>query len=76
MSQIQTQSVGVRRIYSCIEVLKNELKNTGHMSLVNAAVHCGYSQKYFRYHVMPAIITIDKCIQYDVLNDELVYVCS
>ena len=40
------------------------------------AAMAGYSYKYFRYAVIPEILTLSECLTYNKEQDEIVYICE
>jgi len=52
------------------------VRERGREKLGRVAWEAGWSYKYLRYTVLPEILAITECIEYDKGSDELVWVCE
>lgn len=48
----------------------------GREKIGKLAFETGYSYKHFRYYIVPQLLALTDCIEYDRKKDELVWVCD
>ena len=52
------------------------VRERGREKTTRIAFELGISYKHFRYYVLPEIVDVVDCIEYDKHNNELVWVCE
>jgi len=52
------------------------IRDKRRVSVTKAALVADYSLEYFKRHVMPLLLELADCIDYDVTNQELYWACE
>ena len=59
-----------------IRRLLNFLREHKEITITKAAVITDYSLEYFRRHILPILLELTECVDYNVLDQKLVWVCD